>query len=151
MTEDDLRRAKDHADSDLNWMDFDLWKHKAMFDVVDESIECPSCHYGMVALEYADTRVQVDYCERCNGVWLDAGEFEKIVEALRAELETKDFPGYVKASLKEAADLVRSEEGLVSDWKDFTTVLRMLKYRILSRAPGIVKLLADLQSRNPVQ
>jgi Zn-finger nucleic acid-binding protein len=151
ISERHLQFAKDETDPDLNWMDFDLWKNRERFRLAERTIACPSCDDDLTVLDYGDTGVQVDYCDSCRGVWLDAGEFEAIIEALRRELLTKSVPGYVEASLKEARDLVTSEEGLLSDWKDLHTVLRMLKYRIMSRSTGIVQLLADLQSRNPVQ
>jgi Zn-finger nucleic acid-binding protein len=151
LGEEELRRAKDETDPDLNWMDFDLWRHRDQFNVVDRAAGCPACGGDMVVLDYGETDVQVDYCEHCRGVWLEGGEFEKIIAALRQELTTKKLPGYILASLKEARDLVRREEGLLSDWTDLRTVLRMLKYRIMSRTTGVVKFLAEIQSRNPVQ
>lgn len=38
-------------------------------------MDCPHCgDEPLVALEYQ--RVEVDYCARCRGVWLDSGEIE---------------------------------------------------------------------------
>ena len=37
---------------------------------------CPKCDTGLFILNYKS--VEVDYCERCRGVWLDAGELEQI-------------------------------------------------------------------------
>ncbi len=151
ISEEHLRFAKDETDPDLNWMDFDLWKNKERFRLAEKTISCPSCDDDLTVLDYGGTGVQVDYCDACRGVWLDAGEFMGIIEALRRELVSKSVPGYIAASLKEARDLVTSEEGLLSDWKDLSTVLRMLKYRIMSRSTGVVQILAELQSRNPIQ
>jgi Zn-finger nucleic acid-binding protein len=39
---------------------------------------CPGCK---VELEIADRQgVEIDYCPRCRGVWLDRGELDKIVD-----------------------------------------------------------------------
>ena len=41
-------------------------------------MNCPACD---VALAMADRQgVEIDYCPRCRGVWLDRGEIDKIVE-----------------------------------------------------------------------
>ena len=41
-------------------------------------MNCPACN---VALAMADRQgVEIDYCPRCRGVWLDRGEIDKIVE-----------------------------------------------------------------------
>jgi Zn-finger nucleic acid-binding protein len=151
LSEEKLRFAKDEADPDLNWMDFDLWRDHDRFSVSGDVIQCPSCDAPMTVLDYADTGVHVDYCDSCRGVWLDQGEFGSIIASLAHELRNKTVPEYLSASLKEAGDLVRSDEGLLSNWKDLHTVLRMLKYRIMSRTTGVVRILADLQHRNPIQ
>ena len=41
-------------------------------------MNCPTCR---VELRMADRQdVEVDYCPRCRGVWLDRGELERIIE-----------------------------------------------------------------------
>ncbi len=41
-------------------------------------MNCPACN---VPLAMADRQgVEIDYCPRCRGVWLDRGEIDKIVE-----------------------------------------------------------------------
>jgi Zn-finger nucleic acid-binding protein len=35
--------------------------------------------------------VEIDYCPKCRGVWLDRGELDKIIER-SAEYETKQVP-----------------------------------------------------------
>lgn len=41
-------------------------------------MECPACKVPMVALEL--DQVEVDYCTECNGIWLDAGELELLLD-----------------------------------------------------------------------
>jgi len=40
------------------------------------AIHCPKCEGTLVEITYED--VQVDRCNKCNGVWLDAGELERL-------------------------------------------------------------------------
>ncbi len=51
-------------------------------------MQCPACEEAqMLVLEFE--LVEVDYCPRCGGVWLDSGELELVGEkagALRGEL-----------------------------------------------------------------
>lgn len=37
-------------------------------------MDCPVCNEPMIVLEYQ--KVEVDYCVKCLGVWLDTGEIE---------------------------------------------------------------------------
>ncbi len=33
-------------------------------------------------------RIEIDYCSKCRGVWLDQGELDKTIERTNAELQT---------------------------------------------------------------
>ncbi|MFY9553975.1 MAG: zf-TFIIB domain-containing protein [Blastocatellia bacterium] len=41
-------------------------------------IHCPRCEGTLVELSFED--VQIDRCNKCNGVWLDAGELEQLTK-----------------------------------------------------------------------
>jgi ribosomal protein L37AE/L43A len=40
------------------------------------AVHCPKCEGSLKAVSYEG--VQIDRCEKCNGVWLDAGELERL-------------------------------------------------------------------------
>lgn len=42
------------------------------------AIHCPKCDGRLVELTHEDVRI--DRCDKCNGVWLDAGELEQLTE-----------------------------------------------------------------------
>ncbi len=146
---DELREVKDHVDSDLNWMDFDIWKHPEKFKAKKQRYDCPNCSKPMNILDYDNTTVEIDYCSNCKGVWLDKNELQRIIDALEAELVTKSMGAYVKATLAEAKELLTGQESFLSEWKDFMTVLRFLQYRLLSLSPKIHDNLVSFQE-NPL-
>lgn len=39
---------------------------------------CPICNVDLVMSERSG--VEIDYCPKCRGVWLDRGELDKIIE-----------------------------------------------------------------------
>ena len=41
-------------------------------------MNCPACNVPLVMTDRQG--VEIDYCQRCRGVWLDRGEIDKIVE-----------------------------------------------------------------------
>jgi len=41
-------------------------------------MKCPSCEELLVMSERQG--VEIDYCPKCRGVWLDKGELDKIIE-----------------------------------------------------------------------
>lgn len=49
---------------------------------------CPSCHS---TLEIAERQgIEIDYCPRCRGVWLDRGELDKIIDRSLSFSSQKD-------------------------------------------------------------
>jgi len=55
----------------------------------------------LVAVRYGETKVSIDYCRSCQGIWLDRGEFKRIVDALESEVTHMTTSEYVKASIAE--------------------------------------------------
>lgn len=39
---------------------------------------CPVCNDRMAAYRYPDTLFEIEVCEKCQGIWLDEGEYEEI-------------------------------------------------------------------------
>ena len=47
-------------------------------------MQCPTCN---VDLTMADRQgIEIDYCPKCRGVWLDRGELDKIIERTAVEM-----------------------------------------------------------------
>ena len=40
-------------------------------------MDCPVCKSAMIVLELAE--VEIDYCQNCEGIWLDKGEMEMLL------------------------------------------------------------------------
>lgn len=43
-----------------------------------EALLCPHCRIGLAMSERQG--IEIDYCPKCRGVWLDRGELDKIIE-----------------------------------------------------------------------
>lgn len=41
-------------------------------------MSCPTCQVALVMSEHQG--IEIDYCPRCGGIWLDRGELDKILE-----------------------------------------------------------------------
>ncbi len=150
LEQGELEKLKDQEDPDLNWMDFDLWKHPELFRLETKPSDCPECKSKMVAVDYHESGITIDYCPNCRGTWLDRGQFGPLIDALEKELATKRVPEYIKVSLEEAREIVTGPEGLVHEWKDFSTVLRMLYYRFFVEHPDLQKAALEMQKRSPL-
>ena len=85
-------------------------------------MKCPNCGETLVMSDRSG--IEIDYCPKCRGVWLDKGELDKIVER-SAETEYRD-KGY--SSYKEYDDDYykkhhryphRKKKGFLGDFFDF--------------------------------
>ncbi len=45
---------------------------------VDTGLECPKCDGKLIETDYED--IKIDVCDKCSGVWLDAGELAQVVD-----------------------------------------------------------------------
>jgi Zn-finger nucleic acid-binding protein len=128
--EDELRKAKDNKDADLNWLDFDVLKSPQRINTEENIYKCPKCNVNMEKIKYDKSNIIIDYCPSCRGIWLDKGEFGLIIEYLTKELLNKSKEEYFKEVLKQGKEIFTGKEGFISEWKDFITVARFMLYRI---------------------
>jgi Zn-finger nucleic acid-binding protein len=55
-------------------------------------MNCPVCN---VELKMTDRQgVEIDYCPKCRGVWLDRGELDKIIERSETGFESSERDRY---------------------------------------------------------
>ncbi|MFN8389229.1 MAG: zf-TFIIB domain-containing protein [Bdellovibrionota bacterium] len=148
---DELRSSKDLADSDLNWVDFDLWSDAKKFVHVPGNRLCPHCGTPMSVVSYADTHVHIECCESCHGVWMGRGKFAQLVDTLEKEVNSKSLGEYFSAALEEAKELVTGKESFSAEWRDFVTVFRLLEYRLLANHPKLHDTLTLAQKTNPLK
>ena len=149
ITEEGFREAKDHADENLQWLDFEIWEEHEKFSVDSRQLECPSCGGRLYTLRYARTPVEIDYCNECSGIWLDEKEFERIVSALEDEIARMPAKDLLQAALREAGEIIRGPESVVSEWKDTKNVLQLLKLRVLIDNPVLRRMLMEFQRSTP--
>jgi Zn-finger nucleic acid-binding protein len=59
-------------------------------------MKCPHCDVDLVMSERQG--VEIDYCPKCRGVWLDRGELDKVIERsmqsapVQAQVQPRNYP-----------------------------------------------------------
>jgi len=142
--EDELRWAKDEKDKDLNWLDIDLWKDPKKFKVSYGIRLCPSCRLPLYEVYYGDSKIIVDVCNICKGVWLDRGEFKKIIDYLKEKQKYEILNNYSENLLKQGIEIFLGPDSLKEEISDFLTVLKFLKYNLIVKHPTISKIISEL-------
>lgn len=141
--------AKELADPAVAWLEIDLWKDQRRFGLGARRDPCPQCGRDMAALRYGDTPVEVDVCLACRGIWLDEGEFPKILTALEDEVARMPTRDLLAAALHEAAEVVQGRASLAKEWKHAVHILQLLKLRLLVDHPRLQRLLVALEKGTP--
>ncbi len=52
-------------------------------------MNCPVCNVRLVMTERQG--IEIDYCSKCRGVWLDRGELDKIIERSVSEIPQAQY------------------------------------------------------------
>jgi uncharacterized protein len=68
-------------------------------------MRCPVDKYDMIVVEHK--KIELDYCLRCSGVWLDAGELELLVSLLPALGGTQPARDLLKPSEARVGEVKR--------------------------------------------
>ncbi|NCO44462.1 hypothetical protein GW888_00075 [Candidatus Wolfebacteria bacterium] len=142
--QDELRLAKDNKDENLKWFDIDLWHDWKHFNISHGERMCPSCRLPLYEVYYGGSGVIVDVCNVCYGIWLDRGEFKKMISYLRKELNYEVLNNYMKNLLKEGFEIFTGPESFKEEVEDFLTVLKILNYKFVTQHPHLTKLISSL-------
>jgi uncharacterized protein len=142
--EDELRQAKDKKDEELQWLDVDIWQDKGQMKISKDGKLCPSCRLPMYAVMYGDSDIEIDLCNICRGVWLDHGEFRKIVKYLQKKKDWEVLHNYAHNLFQEGLEIFTGPESLREEVGDFLSVLKLLRYKFMARFPEITKIISEL-------
>lgn len=142
--EEELRWAKDNKDQDLKWLDVDLWKDSGKFKISQGRKLCPSDRLPLYETAYGGSGIQVDVCNICSGVWLDRGEFKKIIQYLKEKANKEVLGNYLKNLSEEAWEVFQGPEDFKEEVKDLLAILKLFAYKFTVQHPAIAKIISNL-------
>jgi len=142
--EDELRLAKDKKDEELKWLDVDLWKDKRKFKIAKGKKACPDCRLPLYEVNYGDSKIKVDVCNICKGIWLDQGEFRAIISYLKEKGNKEILENYTKNVLKETLEVFVGPETIRSEIGDLATILGLFKYKFITQYPKISQIILGM-------
>ncbi len=128
---DELRLLKDReSHRDYRWIDVDLWRDRRKFGARQATrYSCPRDGTRLTTLRYDEIDISVDICGRCGGIWLDAGEYDRIIQELEKIVDSSTVDDYLKDVREEVLAVIRGPEGPVSELRDLAKVLYLLELR----------------------
>ena len=139
---DELRKAKDSTDSDLAWLDFDIFEEKEnKYSKSESHRHCPKDNTKLNKLTYSHSSVSIDACPTCHGIFLDKDEFEKIIKFLESEVVENTSGDWAKEALSQFGQILDGEEMKASEFKDLLTVLKLGETRLSAEHEKITAVL----------
>ena len=143
----ELRLIKDkEAQGDYAWIQVDLWKDADKFRAVQqERYVCPEDGQPMTTVRYSNFDVTIDICSRCEGIWLDQGEWARIVAYLDDFVNTQTTQDYLKDIGEEFHEvIVGGPEGRLGAWRGIGKLIYLLELRFSISHPNLVRGAASL-------
>ena len=140
----ELLLAKDDKDHQLQWSDFDLWRDKSKFSVLKIDKRCPVCRIPFTQVHYDDSKVRIDFCKHCQGIWLDRGEFKQIIIYLIRKSDYEILHHYTKNLAKQSWEVFTGPKKLRSELEDFLMILKLFNYKFMVQHPHISQLIEGL-------
>ena len=143
---DELRLLKDkEAQGDYCWIDVDLWRDRERFHSRrQEHLVCPKDKTAMTSVRYGNSRVRVDICTTCKGIWLDGGEYQKIVSYLDKRVNEETVEDFLRDLREEFLDIFTHPGGLRSEVADIAKVIHLLELRFIVQHSNIAEHLRAL-------
>jgi len=135
--EDELRQAKDKKDPKLDWVDIDLWRDIKKFNISRGRQICPSCRMPLYEVLYDNSKVRIDVCSLCKGIWLDKGEFKKIIAYLRDKADYEVLYNFSRNLSRQFGEVFIGPESLRSEILDFITLSKLLAYKFRAQHPHL--------------
>lgn len=142
---DELIYAKDSKDSQLNWLDFDVWRDKAKFKVLPANRRCPICRIQFVQIGYDRSSVMIDFCKHCQGIWLDRGEFKQIIVYLKKKFDYEILHRYTKNLALELWEVFAGPQKFREELADFLMVAKLLNYKFVVQYPMLNSMIENSQ------
>jgi len=155
LDKDELRGLKDKTAKGswqtLRWMDDEveaIGKHNAM----PSKRLCPKCRkIQFVSASFGDSRILIDWCPKCNGVWLDRDEFQQIVEFLKSKHNKLTSDEMRKLVYEEIKEIWDGPEDKISEILDAKAAISALINITIFEHPKLFKLLDNYSKAIPIR
>lgn len=141
---DELKTVRDERDSNLSWLDLDLWSDETKLKSDGSSINCPREGKPLFKIKYGTSNVMVDICLACRGVWLDKDELDRILAELKERVNRETIPEYLKDLEKEVGDMIMEPEHSKEDLRNIAIIMKLIEYRLAAQYPVITEITSVL-------
>jgi len=141
---DELRKAKDEKVQQAKWFDFDLWKDEAKFKAAPSQRQCPVCGERLYRINYHESDIEIEVCKNHHGIWLNRGEFKKIIGYVKDKASYEIIKNYSKVLLRQTEEVASGPESFQSEIEDLGIVLNLFSYKFAAQHPILSIIIQNL-------
>ena len=150
LDHDELRLLKDKSENDswgnLRWMDDEIEEIKESV-LIPSPLNCPKCNSNkMISTIFGDSKIIIDYCTDCKGIWLDYKEYYDIIQYLKDKLDNFTSIEMKKKVRQEFLEIKNGPESIISEILDYKAAKKALIMITIYEHPDIAKRLLDFSS-----
>jgi len=155
LNRDELRKLKDKATRgtwrELRWMDDEV-DAVGRANVMPSGRTCAKCSgVHLVSTCFGDSSIMIDWCAKCNSVWLDRDELESIIEYLREKLNKLPSDEMKKKVLEEIKEIWTGPESKISEILDAKAAISALINITIFEHPSLCERLMLLSEVIPIR
>lgn len=143
----ELSQVKDReSGGDYRWLHVNLWQDADEVTVDEESRgRCPKDGASLATVRYGDPEIAVEVCPLCFGLWLDKGEYGKIIAHLAEQVDSETLAEYLADVEEEFVELLKGE----GERSDLGKVFYLLKLRFAAEHPTLVTIKEAIRNMFP--
>lgn len=124
--------------SGLGDLEMQIWNDKDHYSVIKSSLISPEGSYQLFEIrDKSHMHIMVYGDPKTHGLWVHAGEEEKLLEHVVHEARIDSVAGYVKLAALEASKIFSDDEPVAEVTGHTLTALKLLGERIIRSMPHI--------------
>lgn len=158
LDSDKLRVLKDKCEKGswqtLRWMDDEV-EAVGKANAMPSNRLCPKCSFDkavkFVSTSFGDSKIMLDWCPKCHGVWLDRDEFQKIVTYLGDKLNRLCSPEMKKKVYEEIKEIWDGPEDKISEILDAKAAISALINITIFEHPSLCNCLMRFSNMIPIR
>lgn len=151
LDKSELRKLKDRASkgswNTLRWLDDEV-EAVGETNAMPSKRLCPKCEsVKFVSTSFGSSKIIIDWCPGCQGIWLDRNEFQEIVTYLRDKLNKLSSGDAIKEVYQEIKEIWNGPEDKISEILDAkATIWALINIKIFEHPALCQRLIAYSES-----
>ncbi len=127
-----------------HWLDIALWEDKELLSAKPSDKICPVCNTPLATINWNDGTVVVDLCKTCGGLWLEKGEYQKMLDHIKESADDAIMEHYAETLATQMKEVVTGPKDLTNELADVWAVLKFFQWKVAAQHPALTELFEEL-------